>query len=150
VEGLPGGGFVRDLLLDRETNDIDIAVNGDARRIAEKMAVEQDGKYVLLDDINQVARVVLKQERRQLYLDFSSFQNSIEDDLFRRDFSINAMALDIKRLDIRNLIDPLGGLEDLLNGVIRAIQGDIFKSDPSRLMRAISLNMSSISTSSRH
>lgn len=131
------GGFVRDLLLDRETNDIDIAVKGDARKIAEKMAAELDGKYVLLDDINQVARVVLKEERRQLYLDFSSFEETIEDDLLRRDFSINAMALDINRIDIKNLIDPLGGLEDLLNGVVRAVKNNIFKSDPSRLMRAI-------------
>jgi poly(A) polymerase len=131
------GGFVRDLLLDRETNDIDIAVKGDARKIAEKMAAELDGKYVLLDDINQVARVVLKQQRRQFYLDFSSFDDTIEKDLNRRDFTIDAMALNINKIDVRNLIDPLGGLEDLLNATIRAVKKDVFKSDPSRLMRGI-------------
>jgi len=131
------GGYVRDLLLSRETNDIDIAVKGDSRRIAEQIASDTGSKYVLLDDENKVARVVLKQGSRQLYLDFSSFSRNIEEDLSRRDFTVNAMAIDINGININSLIDPFGGLDDLLNRLIRAVKKDVFKSDPSRLLRAV-------------
>jgi len=109
-QGYIVGGFIRDWLLKRETNDIDIAVSGDAITIAQEVAGEIGGKFVLLDDINNVARVVViedeqpgkisqNQELRgaEWHFDFSSFSGDIKSDLARRDFTINAMALGLSQ-----------------------------------------------------
>ena len=82
------GGFVRDILLGRETADIDITVAGDAREIAGSISEIIGGRYVLLDDINKVARVILfgnekSPDEISYVLDFSSFSETIEKDLAR-------------------------------------------------------------------
>jgi poly(A) polymerase len=168
------GGFIRDLLLKRETNDIDIAVCGDAIATARKVAKETGGKFVLLDDINKVARVIVSdakqtgktaQDRELLgtewHFDFSSFDGDIKADLARRDFTINAMAVDLsqfvtasaaakagsrksatpaaeKRFVLR-LIDPFSGREDLRNKTVRRVSEQIFEADAARLLRAVRL-----------
>jgi len=130
------GGYVRDALLGRNTQDIDIAVSGDATAIAKDIAAHFDGKFVLLDDINKVARVVLP----ELYLDFSTIENDIDDDLKRRDFTINAMAVDLNRIaEQSTVIDPCNGYSDIQQQIIRTTSGDVFTQDPVRLMRAIRL-----------
>ena len=58
-QGYIVGGFIRDWLLERKTNDIDIAVSGATLTIAREIAEEIGGKFVLLDDVNNVARVVV-------------------------------------------------------------------------------------------
>src|SRR3972149_10102049 len=58
-QGYIVGGFIRDWLLERKTNDVDIAVSGAATTIARKVAKELGGKFVLLDDVNNIARVVV-------------------------------------------------------------------------------------------
>ena len=142
------GGFVRDVLLGRDTADIDIAVAPDALEIAPKVAIALGGSYVLLDEVNRVGRVVLANKaapsaRGRWQLDFSTFKGSIEHDLARRDFTIDAMAVDLSRLgkdytDVQ-LIDPLNGWSDLHQGVIRAVSEAAFKSDAVRLLRAVRL-----------
>jgi len=109
-QGYIVGGFVRDWLLERKTNDIDIAVSGDAITIAREVAEELGGKFVLLDDVNNIARVVVikdeqprgasqNQELRgaEWHFDFSHFTGDIESDLARRDLTINAMALELSQ-----------------------------------------------------
>jgi len=109
-QGYIVGGFIRDWLSKRETNDIDIAVSGDAITIAQEVVGEIGGKFVLLDDVNNVARVVViedeqpgkisqNQELRgaEWHFDFSSFSGDIKSDLARRDFTINAMALGLSQ-----------------------------------------------------
>lgn len=142
------GGFVRDVLLGRDTADIDIAIAPDALEIAPKVAIALGGSYVLLDEVNRVGRVVLANKaapsaRGRWQLDFSTFKGSIEHDLARRDFTIDAMAVDLSRLgkdytDVQ-LIDPLNGWNDLHQGVIRAVSETAFKSDAVRLLRAVRL-----------
>src|SRR4030043_1463768 len=73
------GGFVRDWLLDRRTADIDIAVCGDALSIAQEVAEAVDGRYVLLDEVNRVARVVVADEQLW-HFDFSSFSDGIQNE----------------------------------------------------------------------
>ena len=63
-QGYIVGGFIRDWFLGRKTNDIDIAVSGDAVTIAREVAGEIGGKFVLLDDINEVARVVVIEDKQ--------------------------------------------------------------------------------------
>jgi len=136
------GGFVRDVLLERDTADIDIAVAGDALEIASRVADNLGGKYVLLDKVNRVGRVVLRDER-QWEIDFSTFEGSIEQDLRRRDFTIDAMAVDLSQLGKEcteiQLIDPLHGWDDLQQGVIRVVAETAFTSDAARLLRAARL-----------
>jgi poly(A) polymerase len=173
-QGYIVGGFVRDLLLKRKTNDVDIAVSDDATTIARKVAKEIGGKFVLLDDVNNVARVVVVEDEQlrktaqdqelrgtEWHFDFSSFAGDIKSDLGRRDFTINAMALELsqfvtartatkvsprksatpvaeKRFTLK-LIDPFSGREDLRNKIVRGVSGQIFEADPARLLRAVRL-----------
>ncbi|HXZ94810.1 MAG TPA: HD domain-containing protein, partial [Dehalococcoidia bacterium] len=174
-QGYIVGGFIRDWLLKRETNDIDIAVSGDATTIARKVAEEIGGKFVLLDDVNNIARVVVieeeqprktsqKQELRgaERHFDFCSFTGDIEADLARRDFTINAMALELSKfvaasaattassrksakplVDRRpplKLIDPFSGEEDLRDKIVRGVSEQIFEADAARLLRAVRLS----------
>jgi poly(A) polymerase len=160
--------------LKRQTNDIDIAVSGNAISIARKVAKEIGGKFVLLDDVNNVARVVLienerpaKTERDQeshgieWHFDFSSFAGDIKSDLARRDFTINAMAVELsqfvaastaRKLSSRKsvatvakkrspltLIDAFSGKEDLRDKIVRRVSQQIFEADAARLLRAVRL-----------
>ncbi|MFC1860429.1 CCA tRNA nucleotidyltransferase [Chloroflexota bacterium] len=143
------GGFVRDVLLGRETADIDVTVMADALEVAPRVAAFLDGKYVPLDKVNKVGRVILveKEEpstKSQWALDFSTIKGTIEQDLARRDFTIDAMAVDLSQLgkdypDV-TLIDPSNGWNDLEQGVIRAVAGTAFESDAARLLRAVRLD----------
>jgi poly(A) polymerase len=134
------GGFVRDALLGRDTADIDIAVNADMLQVAPWIAQSLRGKFVLLDAVNKVGRVILA----DWTVDVASFSGSIEDDMARRDFTIDAMAVDLKQLAAEGeaagaLIDPFGGRLDLDLGIIRIVTGTVFKDDPVRLLRAVRL-----------
>jgi poly(A) polymerase len=134
------GGFVRDVLLGRETADIDIAVAADALEIAPEVATALGGKYVLLDEVNRVGRVVVFGEGGRWELDFSTFKGSIEQDLERRDFTIDAMTVDFSQLrEDFQLIDPFGGYSDLRQGVLRVVSETAFQSDAVRLLRAVRL-----------
>ena len=137
------GGFVRDVLLERDTADIDIAVASDALEIAPKVATALGGKYVLLDEANRIGRVVVSKEEGRWELDFSTFEGSIEQDLARRDFTVDAMAVDLSRLGEGytevQLIDPFNGWNDLRQGVIRAVAETAFELDAARLLRAVRL-----------
>jgi poly(A) polymerase len=173
-QGYIVGGFIRDWLLKRETNDIDIAVSGAAITIARKVAEEIGGKFVLLDDVNNIARVVViedeqpgrtsqNQELRgaEWHFDFSSFTRDIKSDLARRDFTINAMALELSQFvtastatttssrksaklgagkrSLLKLIDPFSGKEDLRDKIVRGVSEQIFEADAARLLRAVRL-----------
>ena len=142
------GGLVRDALLGRDTADIDIAVDADALKVAPQVADATGGTFVLLDKENGVARVVLANEadtrtRRQYHLDISTMAGGIEDDLARRDFTVDAMAVDLGQLVASpmdaKLIDPFQGQIDLKKKIIRAVSGKAFEMDAVRLLRAVRL-----------
>ena len=135
------GGFVRDWLLGRETADIDIAVSGNALNIAQEVAEAIGGRYVLLDEANRVARVVIVGDVQPWHLDFTSFSGSIENDLERRDFTINAMAVELQGLisGSPRLIDLFSGEGDLKAGLVRAVSQQVFEQDAARLLRAVRL-----------
>ncbi|MBN1644103.1 MAG: CCA tRNA nucleotidyltransferase [Dehalococcoidales bacterium] len=133
------GGFVRDALLGRDTADIDIAVGVNALGIARELADLLGGKFVLLDEVNGVGRVVLK----DWVIDVASFIGKIKSDLKRRDFTIDAMAVDLNQINgniqVLDLIDPLGGQTDLDRGLLRVVAKTAFEVDPIRLLRAVRL-----------
>ncbi len=139
------GGFIRDILLGRPTADIDISVSGDVLKIAPSLADFLGGRYVLLDSENGVGRVIPAKETggATVYLDIASCQGSIATDLARRDFTINAMAVELRSLAREPatavLIDPCGGEEDARQRIIRAVSPTVFQADPVRLLRAVRL-----------
>jgi len=134
------GGFVRDVLLGRDTADIDIAVAQDGVEIARKVASALGGRPVLLDKVKRVGRVVIASKEARWELDFSSLQGGIEHDLAQRDFTIDAIAVDLGELNKdAPLIDPFDGWADLGRGVIRAVSETAFQSDAVRLLRAVRL-----------
>ena len=133
------GGFVRDVLLGRDTADIDIAIDADILKIAPQLVDSLQGKFVLLDEINKIGRIIIK----DWTIDLASFSGDIEDDLTRRDFTIDAMAVDLRQLLSDSsepaLIDPFNGQADLDKGIIRLVTPTAFKDDPVRLLRALRL-----------
>ncbi len=144
VEAYLVGGYVRDCLLRRETNDVDLAVNAEAVGLAQETANSFGGRFVLLDEANQVARVVFpaasSESHQRWYLDFSSLRGDIREDLSQRDFTINAMAVDIQELLSKaeiSIIDPFGGYSDLGKKIVRTVREKAFLEDPARLLRAV-------------
>ncbi len=140
------GGYIRDTLLGRKTRDIDIAVGASATDVARVVAAALDGHYVLLDEAQAIARVVLVEseaaKEAQWHLDFSTIRGTIEADLSRRDFTIDAMAIDLGDIGKGSppqLIDPFLGQKDLESGLIKAVSPSIFEDDPARLVRGVRL-----------
>ncbi|MEA4909563.1 MAG: HD domain-containing protein [Anaerolineaceae bacterium] len=142
--GQPGklyvvGGAVRDYLLERELHDIDFVQPGNPRRLAKQVANELGGAYYLLDSERNTARVVLTgPDERPFVIDFASFRGEdLDQDLRRRDFTINAMAVDVQAPE--RLIDPLGGLKDLKARQLRPCSAASLAEDPLRILRAVRL-----------
>jgi len=134
------GGFIRDMLQGRDTADIDIAVVADALEVAQKVASALGGKYVSLDEVNRIGRVVLSGRNKKWEIDFSTIESNIAQDLARRDFTIDAMAIELeKAVSSPELIDPFNGFDDLRQGIIRAVAETSFVADPVRLLRAVRL-----------
>jgi len=135
------GGFIRDGLRGRLNNDIDFIVSGDASSTASHVAREFQARLVPLDDVNQIARVVVHRDGQLWHLDFAAIRGSIEEDLHNRDFTINAIAVRLPDLAgdevPGKIVDPLNGQDDLKNGIIRAVSDSGFKQDPARLLRAV-------------
>ena len=129
------GGYIRDLLLDRPCYDRDYAVAGEsAIELAKNAAEYFKGYFVLLDEKFDIARVVLPDKKNTL--DFAGCINqNIQDDLKRRDYTINSIAFRIDGSK-SGLIDPFNGISDLENKLVKAISEDNLVDDPLRLLRA--------------
>jgi tRNA nucleotidyltransferase (CCA-adding enzyme) len=142
-EGMPAylvGGAVRDLLLGEPRADLDVAVEGDVRELADALggeiivherfetaAITVDGHEI------DIARARAESYERPGALPTVS-PASIEEDLARRDFTVNAMAIPLG--GDAKLIDPHGGADDLAAGVLRVLHDLSFEDDPTRALRA--------------
>lgn len=131
------GGALRDALLQIPSHDLDFAVAKNALKTARKVADKLEGAYYRLDDEHPTGRVVLVDEDGARYeIDFAEFRGKdLEADLRGRDMTINAMAVHVQRP--QELIDPLGGLNDLWNKQLRSCSDHSFNEDPVRTLRAI-------------
>jgi tRNA nucleotidyltransferase (CCA-adding enzyme) len=141
------GGAVRDLLRGARHIDIDIAVEGDARSAARALA---DRLHGTLREHQRFGTATVSAEglsfdlattRTEVYSEPGAlptvFAATLADDLRRRDFAINAMAVALSRDDLGHLYDPCGGLADLRAGTVRILHSGSFLDDPTRLLRAV-------------
>ena len=137
------GGYLRDLLAHRLSprKDLDFAICGDALQMARELADEMGGAYVALDPERQVGRAVLSWNGERWLIDFTGFSGDLHQELARRDFTVNAMAVPLASVleEEGGVTDPFGGLEDLRRKHIRALNGEVFQADPVRLLRAVRL-----------
>jgi tRNA nucleotidyltransferase/poly(A) polymerase len=125
------GGALRDELLGREVTDIDIAVDDDPERAARELAAELRGPVFRLSEAFGAWRVVDRRGGR--VFDFAPLQGeTIEDDLRKRDFTVNALA---RPREGGDLIDPLGGRADLESRTLRVIGPEAYEKDPLRPLR---------------
>ena len=144
------GGVVRDLFLDRATKDIDIAVHGDGIEFAEQLAAHlKKGRVVKYEEfgtamvpINGFTIEVATARSEQYGADSRKPEvkkGNMEDDMKRRDFTINALAMSLNPDNIYELIDVFNGMQDLKKGLIRTPLDPIetFSEDPLRILRAI-------------
>jgi poly(A) polymerase len=133
------GGAIRDELLGREVTDIDIAVDGDPEAAARELAEQVRGPVFRLSEAFGAWRVVDRRDGR--VYDFAPLQGeTIEDDLRKRDFTINAMAREREAGDAPlaaggELIDPLGGRADVESRILRVIGPESYERDPLRALR---------------
>ena len=143
------GGFVRDLLLKRLSLDIDIVIEGDAIRVAEIMCERwngtlevhpQFGTATVTPENIDLPKVDFVTARCETYQDAGTLpivqSGTITDDLYRRDFSINALAMHLDINAFGSIVDETGGQEDLEAGTIRVLHNRSFIDDPTRIFRA--------------
>jgi tRNA nucleotidyltransferase (CCA-adding enzyme) len=137
------GGTVRDLLLGRTSFDFDIAVEGDAPAFARSLGgeVTEHGRFgtavVSFSDGHHIDVVTARRETYSAPAALPDVEaGTIEDDLARRDFTVNAMAASLGD-DFGRLVDPHGGRADLDAGVIRVLHPRSFVDDPTRIFRAV-------------
>ena len=166
------GGYLRDSLLGRAGGDLDLAVSCDPQVLARRLAKELGGSYVPLSPQRGVARIVLPAPtlappdppdlldhagphsagidegindalNQALTIDVAGFTTTIEDDLARRDFTVDAMALPLADWTSgqwrERVVDPYNGVQDLAEKRIRAVSSRVFRDDPGRLLRAVRL-----------
>jgi tRNA nucleotidyltransferase (CCA-adding enzyme) len=151
LEGLPPaylvGGGVRDLLRGADPHDLDIAVEGDARSAARAVADRMGSGAREYEQFGTAtvettdATYNFATTRQETYEEPGALprveQAPLEDDLRRRDFTINAMAVGLTGDDLGHLYDPCGGVADMEAGVIRVLHDQSFLDDPTRLLRAV-------------
>jgi len=142
------GGPVRDLMLKCPTIDLDITVEGSGMRLADSFAALHRGAKVTRYPAFKTATVVLADgvqvdfatARKETYARGGAFPavkpSTLKDDLFRRDFTINAMAIAINPETWGKLIDPFNGKADLLFQRLRVLHEKSFVDDPTRILRA--------------
>jgi len=141
------GGFVRDLLLGTPTLDVDIVAEGDGTKLAQALAKQWGGTVTVHERFLTatlhwaMGRWDVATARKERYPQPAALPKvepaTIADDLWRRDFSVNAMAICLSPDRFGELIDPTGGYDDLQKGIIRILHDGSFVDDPTRIFRAV-------------
>jgi tRNA nucleotidyltransferase (CCA-adding enzyme) len=142
------GGAVRDVLLGESSFDVDIAVEGDGIAFGRALAAALGARVVPHERFGTA--IVIDEERNHVdvattrteFYDYPAAlprveRATIRQDLFRRDFTVNAMAVSLKGEEFGRLVDPFGGLRDLEEKVVRVLHNLSFIDDPTRIFRAI-------------
>ena len=141
------GGVVRDLMLDRPLTDVDVVIEGDATKFARHIAQEIGSSVTAESQFNTAklsfssTSVDFASTRKESYSKPGELPKiemaDLSEDLHRRDFSINAMAIALDSNIFGQLIDPLYGENDIIQKKIRILHPDSFQDDPTRILRAV-------------
>ncbi len=141
------GGIVRDFILKRDNFDLDIVVEGDGLAFAHALADNYKADFRKHHAFGTATvyfksfKVDIATARREIYVHPGALPRvtpaSLKEDLLRRDFSINSMAVSLNRVDYGALIDYGRGYADLKKGIIRVLHDASFRDDPTRMFRAI-------------
>ncbi len=142
------GGIVRDLFLGIKNYDLDIVVEGEGIKFARELSRDLGGRIkshekfgtaiVILEDGLKIDVATARREFYEYPAAFPKVElSSIKKDLYRRDFTINAMAIQLNQKYFGKLIDFFGGQRDLRTGTIRVLYNLSFIEDPARIIRAI-------------
>ncbi len=141
------GGFVRDLLLGKDNYDLDIVVEGEADILAADLAAKLGGRYVRHHQFGTATvykghlKIDLATARREIYVKPAALPQvefgTLQEDLKRRDFTINAMAVNINQGNFGKLMDFYQGRQDLRAKKIRVLHDLSFVDDPTRILRSI-------------
>ena len=141
------GGVVRDILLKKEIFDLDIVIEGDAIEFVKKISEYLNTKFIKHHSFGTATiyfknhKIDFTTSRREIYESFGKlpkvFPSDLKNDLFRRDFTINAIAISLNKSDYGKIIDFYNGLNDLKEGLIRVLHNKSFLEDPTRILRAI-------------
>jgi tRNA nucleotidyltransferase (CCA-adding enzyme) len=142
------GGFVRDLLLKRPGVDIDVVVEGDGVAYSKALVSELGGDLQTYDDFGTATivsdgglRLDIASARRETYEQPGELPKvsvgNLKDDMFRRDFTVNSMALSLNSRSLGHLVDFFSGERDISRGMIRVLHDKSFEDDPTRILRAI-------------
>ena len=139
------GGILRDIFLKRikDNLDFDFCLKKGAINFGKKLVREMKAGFVVLDKEHGACRLVKRIKDKVYTLDFMDFRGkTIEKDLLHRDFTINALALELQDFTNKNLdsslLDPYGAIEDLKSRKIRLVNKRGFDEDPLRILRAFS------------
>ena len=142
------GGIVRDILLKKPNDDVDIVVEGDGIAFAKQLHKNYGGTI----KIHESFGTATWQHPRGLEIDIATSRleyyerpaslpdvevSTLQEDLYRRDFTINAMAIYLNESQFGQLVDPFSGQSDLYNGTIKVLHNLSFVEDPTRILRAI-------------
>ena len=130
------GGAVRDMLLNRVSPDLDFALPSKGISLARRVANALHADFMVLDEERDTGRVIVTApDGTRTFLDFATYRGrSLEEDLRARDFTVNAIAFDLRT---QTLLDPLNGASDLRLKTIRACSPSSLSDDPIRILRAV-------------
>lgn len=145
------GGVVRDLILKKQVFDIDVTVEGNAADFCHLIA---DKKLCKILQVQNELKTVKALFANRVEIDFASTRQelyprqgqlpvvvrigcSLEEDIYRRDFTVNSLAMSLNRKDFGNVIDYAGGVEDLKKKTLKVLHDNSFKEDPSRIIRGL-------------
>ena len=141
------GGYVRDSTLGRESVDIDIVVEGDGIKVARQLNAKLKGKLTSHAEFGTATisinshRVDLASARTEKYSSPAHlphvYPSTIVEDLNRRDFTINAIAMSISRENYGEIFDPFEGMSDIKKKLIRILHRNSFIDDPTRIFKAL-------------
>jgi tRNA nucleotidyltransferase/poly(A) polymerase len=135
------GGMVRDAYRGAAFRDIDLACEGDGHRLARRIADRFGGAYYPLDEGRGVGRAIFEFEGQSYTADVASFRaDNLLDDLRDRDFTINAMAVPLQG-DLQTIYDPLGGMQDWGDKILRRCSPSSLWGDPLRVLRALRMSL---------
>lgn len=130
------GGAVRDMMLNRISHDLDFALPSNGISTARRVANALKADFMVLDDERDTGRVIVSESNgTRTFLDFATYRgNTLEEDLRARDFTINAIAYDLRA---NTIIDPINGASDLRAKFIRTCSLTSMSDDPVRILRGV-------------